>query len=42
MVYDIGQIPKHSIQRTDFYEWIRNAESSNITEFEKCAATYRH
>ena len=40
--YDICQNPKYSIQRTEFYEWIRNAESSNIIEFEKCAATYRH
>ena len=40
--YDICQNTKYSIQRTEFYEWIRNAESSGIKEFEKCAATYRY
>ena len=40
--YDICQEKKYSIQRTKFYEWIRNAESSGITEFEKCAVTYRY
>ncbi|ABX40952.1 ISL3 family transposase [Lachnoclostridium phytofermentans] len=40
--YDICQSTKYSFQRTQFYEWIRNAESSGIAEFEKCAATYRH
>lgn len=40
--YRICQNPKYSIQRTEFYEWIRNAESSGLEEFEKCASTYRH
>ena len=39
--YDICQNPKYSIQRTQFYEWIKNAEGCGILEFEKCAATYR-
>jgi transposase len=40
--YSICQNPKYSIQRTEFYEWIKNAESCGIEEFEKCASTYRH
>lgn len=39
--YRICQNEKYSIQRTEFYDWIRNAESCGIKEFEKCAATYR-
>lgn len=39
--YRICQNPKYSIQRVEFYEWIRNAEGSGIKEFEVCAATYR-
>ena len=41
-LYDICQNQKYSLQRTQFYDWIKNAESSGILEFEKCAATYRH
>ena len=40
--YRICQNPKYSIQRTEFYDWIKNAESCGIKEFETCAATYRH
>ncbi len=40
--YHICQNPKYSIQRIEFYEWIKNAESCGIKEFESCAATYRH
>jgi len=40
--YEICQEPKYSIQRTQFYDWIKNAESCGISEFEKCATTYRH
>lgn len=40
--YKICQNTKYSIQRTEFYEWIRNAESSSYTDFEKCAVIYRH
>lgn len=40
--YEICQNPKYSEQRTDFCSWIREAESSGIPEFEKCARTYRH
>ena len=40
--YDICQNKKYSIQRKEFFEWIKNAESCGLSEFEKCAATYRH
>lgn len=40
--YSICQNPKYTLQRTQFYDWIKNAESCGISEFEKCAATYRH
>lgn len=40
--YEICQNPKYSEQRLDFWSWIREAESSGIPEFEKCAHTYRH
>lgn len=40
--YEICQNPKYSEQRVDFWSWIREAESSGIPEFEKCARTYRH
>ena len=40
--YSICQNPKYSIQRTEFYDWIKCAERCGIQEFEKCAATYRH
>lgn len=40
--YDICQEPKYSKQRKDFWDWIRIAESSGISEFEKCAVTYRN
>ena len=40
--YRICQNTKYSIQRKEFHEWIKNAEGCGITEFEKCAATYRN
>lgn len=40
--YKICANPKYSEQRKDFFDWICNAESCGIPEFEKCAATYRH
>ena len=40
--YCICQNPKYSEQRKEFFEWISTAEQSQIPEFEKCAATYRH
>ena len=40
--YDICQNPKYSEQRKEFWEWISTAEQSGLTEFERCAATYRH
>ena len=40
--YEICQNPKYSEQRTDFWDWIKEAESSGIPEFEKCAKTYRN
>lgn len=39
--YNICQHEKYSYQRTAFWEWIKEAESSRIPEFEKCAKTYR-
>jgi len=40
--YQICQNPKYSEQRKEFFEWILAAEQSQLPEFEKCAATYRH
>ena len=40
--YDICQNPKYSVQRKEFLKWISVAEQSQIAEFERCAATYRH
>lgn len=40
--FDICQNPRYSEQRTDFYHWIKMAESSGLKEFESCARTYRH
>lgn len=40
--YHICQNPKYSIQRTEFFSWIKNAETCGIKEFEACASTYRH
>ena len=40
--YRICQNPKYSEQRREFFEWISTAEQSQLTEFEKCAATYKH
>ncbi len=40
--YRICQNPKYSEQRKEFREWIAYAEQSQLKEFEKCAATYRH
>jgi transposase len=34
--HDFCQNSKYSIQITQFYEWIINAEISGIKEFEKC------
>ena len=39
-LYDICHNTKYSEQRKDFFSWIKAAESSGITEFEKCAFTY--
>jgi transposase len=30
------------IQRCEFWNWVKSAESSGIKEFEKCANTYRY
>jgi len=40
--YRICQNPKYSEQRKEFFEWISTAEQSQLPEFQKCAATYRH
>ena len=39
--YKICQDTKYSNQRTEFWDWIKNAETSGIKEFEQCARTYR-
>ena len=39
--YEICQNSKYSEQRIMFWDWIKEAESSGINEFEKCAKTYR-
>ena len=39
--YEICQNPKYSEQRIMFWDWIKEAESSEINEFQKCAKTYR-
>lgn len=40
--YAICQSNKYSYQRREFWEWIKTAEKSGITEFENCAKTYRN
>jgi len=40
--YEICQSEKYSYQRTAFWDWIKTAGSSGITEFEKCAKTFRN
>ena len=40
--YEICQNIKYSSQRTAFGDWIKNAESSGIHEFETCAKTYKN
>ena len=40
--YDICQSDSYSFQRTEFWSWIKNAETSSIKEFEECAKTYRN
>ena len=40
--YRICHNTKYSEQRREFLEWISTAEQSQLTEFEKCAATYRN
>ena len=40
--FNICQNPKYSEQRIDFFDWIKEAETSGIEDFEKCATTYRH
>ena len=40
--YRICQNPRYSEQRKELLEWISTAEQSQLLEFEKCAATYRH
>ncbi len=39
--YSICKETKYSIQRQEFREWITNAESCGIKDFEEVAATYR-
>ena len=40
--YRICQNPKYSEQRREFFEWVSTAGQSQLTEFEKYAAAYRH
>ncbi|NLK27245.1 MAG: ISL3 family transposase [Clostridiales bacterium] len=40
--YNICQSEKYSYQRTAFWEWVKDAESSGIAEFENCAKTLRN
>lgn len=40
--YDICHEKRYRIQRQDFHEWIKVAESSGLPEFKKCALTFRH
>jgi transposase len=39
--YEICQNLKYSYQRTAFWDWIKCAETSGISEFEACAKTFR-
>ena len=39
--YEICQNPKYSEQRTEFWDWIKAAETCGLPQFEKCAQTYR-
>ena len=39
--YDICQEKCYSVQRQDFHDWIKIAETSGLSEFEKCATTFR-
>lgn len=38
--YEICQNPKYSEQRTDFWDWVSEAERCDIPECEKCAKIY--
>lgn len=40
--YRICQNLRYSEQRKELLEWISTAEQSQLPEFERCAATYRH
>lgn len=40
--YGICQNESYTYQRTEFWSWVKNAETSGIKEFEECAKTYRH
>jgi transposase len=40
--YTICQSEKYSYQRTAFWEWVKEAEVSGISEFENCAKTFRN
>lgn len=39
--YELCQNTKYSEQRKDFFDWIKIAKSSGLSEFEKVAKTYR-
>ena len=39
--YELCKDTKYARQHSDFYDWIKIAESSGLKEFEKCADTFR-
>ena len=39
--YDICQMKAYRQQQREFDDWIANAQSCGIKEFEDCAKTYR-
>lgn len=41
-LYEICQSEKYSYQRTAFWDWVKAAEKSGISVFEKCAKTFRN
>ncbi len=40
--YEICQSEKYSYQRSAFWDWVKAAEKSGLSEFEDCAKTYRN
>ena len=40
--YTLCQESKYSVQRVDFYEWIKYAENVNLSEFKACITAFRN